>query len=104
MEQNWQNVKSKPNLTMLKIENFSITINPIRHFLYECLVVENIEGATKFGIIVNSPTPPTTEGVFKIFLEQPKAFFIDVECITTPQIVGVVEVTPIPSGSSEPVN
>jgi hypothetical protein len=85
---------------MLKIDNFNITIKPIRNFLYECLVV-NKEGGNTFGIIVQSPNPPTPEGVYNIFTTQPKNFFIDVEVISveTQQVVGVVVTDSIPSGS-----
>jgi hypothetical protein len=85
---------------MLKIDNFNITIKPIRNFLYECLVV-NKEGGNTFGIIVQSPNPPTPEGVYNIFTTQPKNFFIEADVITTseqPVVVGVVTDT-IHSGS-----
>lgn len=88
---------------MLTINNFNITITPIRNFRYECIIV-NKEGGSTYGIIVQSHTPPTPEGIYNVFITQPKNFFIEAEVISKEiqQVVGVVVDSPIPSGSNEP--
>jgi hypothetical protein len=80
----------------MNIDDFDISIKPLKHFLYECLI-KHKNHPTKFGVVVQGNNTPSPVWVLNQLLTNKQAFFIEVEQV---QDVGVVPTEPpIPSGS-----
>ena len=85
----------------MEITDYTITVTPVKPFFYE-LSVKHKEYNRNFGVVCQSPTPPTTEGVWEAFKANHKNFYIDVDAqvIKDTPPVEVPAVTPTTDSGS----
>jgi len=79
----------------MKIEDFTFATKQVRGNWFECLMCHR-ESKITYGIVIQGNGMPPNDWVFQQFLNNGKAFFIDVggDIIPEPQPVGVVADTP----------